>query len=811
MRNGIYLNIFLRNIGRNKLYFTINLIGLIIGITTSLFIFLYVSYEFSYDRFHNNGENIYRIAVNNYQEGKLSSADAMAYSGLAPALKADIPAIKDYVRLKGENGFIGREDKKDTRFKEFKIFYADPHFFDFFSFPLINGDKQTALKEPNTAVITAAAQKKYFGNESALGKTIIFDGKEVFNITGIMADLPENSHLRLEFLFSYSTLYHITGRDSAENSLDWNEFYTYIRLDPDAKAGSVEHKINTIATAIKGERLAKAGRKETLFLQPLRSIHTASDLLHEIKPATSDKTLYFFLLAGVIILLIAWINYVNLTTIKAFERAKEVGIQKVLGAERGELMKRFLLENTITNLAAVIIAIVFLLVLPPLLFNYLNTQLFAEAPLRHTGTWVIIGAIFLCGVFITGIYPATLMSSFMPVSILKGKFKRSPRDIFLREALVAFQFLITMMLIGVTLVIYRQINFMLSMNKGINIERMLAIESPRVFSNDTIPYKLLFEGFKHDLSRNKNITNVSFTTTVSSKENYWKEPVRLSNEEVFKSREIEVAGVDQDFMKTFQIQLKAGRFYADEFPADGGRSIILNEAAVRYLGMDNADDALKKKLVLWDNERDIVGVIKNYYNLSLKRDISPTAYVFRYVPRSYVTVKIDNADNFSDVIKYCRAEWDNFFPGNSFEYFIVQESYDKQYQDEIRFKKIFILSTILASLIACLGLFGLTLYETIQRKREIGIRKSLGATTFDIVKLLSLKVVKILAIVIVIAIPIIHISMSKWLSGYTVHITLSVWIYLLTIVLITLITLFTTVYQSIKAANNTPIQSLRNE
>lgn len=806
MINSLYIKAFFRDITKYKLYFGINFFGLVVGFLSSIFIFLNVFFEYSYDSMHKNADEIHRVSLEKYQNGKSLYKSAMAYPVLGPYLKEKLPEVKSFLRLKGENGIISRVDQ-DVRFKEFEIFYADETFFDFFSFPMLKGNPTTALSEPNTIVITASTAKKYFGSEDPIGQVLVFDGKQSGRVTGVMEDLPENSHLRLNFLFSFKSLNQLYS--NVENDWDLSEFYTYVTLNEGTDIVNFEKKINAFVLENKGEKLRKANRSEQLFTQPLQKINLQSGLLHQIKEPKSNLIIVFSIISGLIILIIAWINYVNITTIRAFERIKEIGVKKVLGAEDWHLRGQFILQNAVINFFALIVAVVLLFLLKPYLFSYLNYELFIVNPLLEPKFWMMAIGILILGILISGVYPAFVVSSFKPLSAIRGKFHKSTKGIIFRKSLVAAQFLVTIVLIGSVLVVSKQINFMLSADKGISIDRIFAVESPRVFDGD-VNFESTYESFKEELLKEGIVENISFTSLIPSKQNYWVEPVRLNKQEVSQNIEMNVAVVDYDFLKTFEIEMLGGRFFSRNFPSHQ-RAVIMNKAAMDIFGLNGVDETLQRELLIWDGRREIVGVMNNYNNLSLKQEVAPTIYLMRYTPRSYAAIKVKNDNEYQQVINKVGTLWADFFPRNPYDHFLVEESYNEQYADENRFLKIFTLSTILAMIVAFLGLYGLSLYETLQKTKEIGIRKSLGASTFQVVYMFIITNLKLVGIVFVISIPIIYFSMKTWLSYYTKRIEPSIWVYIIAGGVLALITLIATMYQSYKAARSNLVESLKYE
>lgn len=801
-----YFKIAFRNIISHKAYSGINIIGLAIGIAACLLILQYVSFEMSFESFQANKDRIYRVQQDRYDNGKLSTQWAAGAYAAGNSFKDAIPEVEDYVKLVQENGLVTTINNQPRKIE--KGFFASASFFKIFSYPLLQGDVRTALVEPNTAVISEATAHNLFGTENAFGKTLLLNGKENFKITGIFKNMPVNTQLQPDILLSYSTFINIVkpnGNDP-ETAWNWDGCITYLLLRKDANPKAVEAKFIPIVEKANGADLKKFNSSVTYKLQPLTDIHLYSNYMQEPEPNGNGKTVYLLLGIAFFIVVIAWVNYINLATARAISRAKEVGVRKAIGSQRRQLIFQFLFESALLNGFALLLALLLMMVAIPS-FNQLSGQQISFTLLSDAGFWLGLAALFTGGVFFSGLYPAFVLSGFKPVEVLKGRMVTSAKGALLRKSLVVFQFTASLFLLIGTLVVYNQIQFMRKQSLGINIDQTLVVSKP-VITDSTYPIQMT--AFKNELLQNSSISKVCALTSVPGQAIEWNAGgIKLVGTDETKSKQYRVIGIDYDFMDMFGLKLIAGRKFSKDFGTDPN-SVIFNRAGIELLGFNKPEEAIGKKIDFWGEQYTIAGVSENFHNQSLREAYEPL--ILRLIPdlQGYFAIKT-NAGQSAQTIEGVKTVWDKFFPGNTFDYFFLNDHFNKQYQADQKFGQVFGFFTVLAILVACLGLFGLASFTTLQRTKEIGIRKVLGASVTGILQLLYREFALLLLIAFVIAIPLAWFMTNNWLQGYAFRINMQWSFFVLPFGLIVLIAWLTVSFQSLKAAFANPVKSLRSE
>ncbi|MDN5200157.1 ABC transporter permease [Fulvivirgaceae bacterium BMA10] len=799
-----YFKTAIRNFQRNIGYTMLNISGLAIGMAACLVILLYVENEFSYDNFHENGAQIHRVEFDAYQNGSLQFKCATAFPAVGPNMKADFPEVEDYCRLfLRYGGGVVRYGERS--FKEENLFQADQSFFDLFSYELIRGDRNTVLKEPNTAVIAEGVVKKYFGEEDPVGKRIKFGNDEDYEITGIIKS-PENSHLKFNFLLSYPTLVNLWG-EQFDNAWGWYDFYTYIKVVPGSSISGLQEKFPEFIN--KYSEREDAHERTKFVLQPLEEIHLHSDLIQEARVNGNAYTVYFLTTIAFFILIIAWVNYINLSTAKAMERAKEVGIRKSVGAFKNQLVKQFIFESLLLNVLAIILASVIMQLSMPFFNNLANKQLTTGA-IENFSFWGLLIIVFIVGAFLSGLYPAFVLSSYKPVEVIKGQLGKVGGGLNLRKFLVIAQFAASGILIIGTIVVYQQLSFMRNQDLGFKINETLVINAPSVIPNDTIYRENLFT-FKKELLKHTHIQNVAASTEIPGNLIYWTNGARKLGKEASQSSILYRVGIDYDYINGYDHEVLAGRAYSEEFTGDtDSTSVILNEAAIEMLDLGSPESAIQEKIVTGGDTLTVVGVIKNYHQEGLKKDYTPIAFILLPNARSYFSIKLNTTD-LGQSIATIQEQYGKFFPENPFNYFFLDTFFDTQYQSEVRFGKIFTVFSGLAIFVASLGLFGLSFFTAGQRTKEIGIRKSLGSSVSNIFMLLSIDFIKLVFWGNVIAWPLAWYIMGEWLSGFAFQINLGLSVFLVATIVTLFIALLTVSYQSIKAAMSNPVEALKYE
>jgi putative ABC transport system permease protein len=802
-----YVTIALRNLLRHKMFSLINILGLAIGMAACLLIMQYVNFELSYDSFHQKGDRIYRIPVANYlANGQREYIDVGAPPAMGPALKQDFPEVAQMVRLHDlSEGAVFTYG--DVQFREEKLYYAEPSFLSIFSFPLIKGDARTALLEPNTIVLTQSTARKYFGNENPVGKLLKLDGRQTMQVTGVLQDVPLNSHLQFGALVSFATfeLQEKGNLYSDGNAWGWYNFFTYILLKPHVDADAFAAKLPAFVEKYFGEDMRAKNYGLELILQPLQDIHLNNTTSYEVEVNGNRQAIYFLSVIGLFVIVIAWVNYVNLSTAKAAERAKEVGLRKVVGSTRPQLIGQFLLESVLMNLLAVTAAIF----LAHLTMPFFHKLVGKDIPFTfwHDKQFLLyVVLMLLAGMLASAFYPAFILSSFKPVRVLKGHSSGSSQEAWLRKSLVVMQFAASVALIIGTLVVYRQLQYMQGQDLGVNVDQTLIVRAPKIRDSTFTEGKF---SFKTQLLRHPGIRSATFSTQVPGEEiGNTAGSIQRKGEEK-KEGNYSLVWIDYDFIPAYGMKMVAGRNFSEEFGTDK-EAVILNETAVRAIGFSSPEQAINQIILLRNQEKTVVGVVKDYHQRSLRNRHEPILFIGDLNRTVYFSLKVNPA-TISETIAAVKADYDARFPGNPFEYFFLDEYFNSQYQADRQFGEAFAFFAGLAIFVACLGLFGLASFTTGQRTKEIGVRKVLGASVPDILFLLSKEFLRLVLVACVLALPFAWFIMHQWLQSYAFRIELSWWLFFLAGLFVLLIALFTVSYQSVKAALANPVKSLRNE
>ena len=817
-----YLLIAIRNLLKYKGFSLLNIIGLAIGMAVFLLIALYVKFEHSYENFLPNAENVYRLKLERYQNGELMIATAENVPGAGPALMEELPEVEGYARMYNlgykNNLIITNEEAQPEpiAFKHRHFLYADSAFLPLMGYEMVSGDPSSALAEPLKAVISEAYAIKYFGKENPIGKTLRMQdddyNDERVQVTGVFKDLPQNTHLKFDVLFSYKTLFGRGEWAPGRYGTTWrrNDMYTFLKLKPGTDPIALETKFPAIVEKYNPD-LAENNRKDVLGLQPLQSIHLHSDLAEEPEPNGDARIVWFMSLIGLLVLIIAWINYVNLSTARAMERAKEVGVRKVSGAGKWQLVTQFLIESGLVNLLSVLLAFGFT-ALALSWFNQLTELNFSFADLFQPWTLSLLGVIWLIGTFLSGLYPAWVLSSFRPVTVLKGQFKNTSGGTLLRKGLVVLQFAASVALIAGTFIIYQQLNYMLSRDIGVDIDQVLVVERPGISPRDRQARNSAIDVFRAELAKNPNIKGVASSVTVPGKQREYKANAYKYGGSESEAVTLRFNSMDYHFMDVFGMRLIAGRSFAPEFTNDPDTSCILTESAVKLLGFKTPEEALGQTLTIpmfrWNPI--VVGVVNDYHQVSLKKSVDPTMFYASPYSGEFYSMKV-NTSNLPNTIEHAHQSWETAFPGNPFDYFFLDDYFAAQYKNEQRFGKLATVFALLAILVGCLGLFGLSGYMVAQRTKEIGIRKVLGASTTGLVALLSKDMLKLVAFAILLAAPLAWWAMDNWLQDFAYRINIHWWIFVLAGIIAILVAFLTVSFQSVKAAMANPVESLRSE
>ncbi len=810
-----YIKTTFRTLGKNRVYSTLNILGLALGLAACLFIVQYVSYEYSYDKFHSNYEDIYRVRYMVYRGGELDIDCAAAVPRVGPFMKETMPEVVEFARAFPMETIF---EFNNTQYREKRVQIADPSFLKIFDYPLIYGDAETALNDPNKIVITESTARKYFGRTDVIGETLEMhswiDGN--FEVTGVTPDVPDNSHLKYNVLISYETLNNTVRSNnglasdaqvSSETSWGWYDFNTYVLLREGTDPEVFDEKFTEVLYEERKESFEKYDFRSDFPLQPITDIHLYSSLLQESEPQEQGDgdTVFFLSMIAAFILIIAWINYINLSTAKSLERAKEVGVRKSMGAYKKQLMYQFLVESFVLNFLALMIALLVVILATPL-FSQL-----ADAPLSRSfflrvDFWVAVVGIFVVGSILSGLYPAFILSSFRPIQVLKGKLTTNKSGIMLRRALVVFQFAASVTLIAGTIIVYQQLRHMNKLDLGFDMTDTLVIQGPH--PNDST-FATRLQSFQDELKSKSIVNEVAKSSNIPGEEIFWTRGMRKQEETQDKNFIVYLAGVDHDYFSTYDIDILAGRNYDPSITTDTA-NILINHAAMESLKIPSPEEAIGVRVNVGGDTRTIIGIVDNYTQLSLKTKVNPLVFPLVERASDFITVKLSSQD-YQDAYQEVKALFDQFFPGAPFDTFFLDEFYNRQYVNERNFSRTFTLFALFAIVVACLGLFGLTSFTAMQRTKEIGIRKVLGADVSQIVLILSKEFLILVIVANVISWPIVYLVMDGWLDNFTSRISIGVIVFLISALLVLLIAIVSVGYKTLMTARTNPVKALRYE
>jgi putative ABC transport system permease protein len=796
-----YFTSLWRHISKNRVFTLINVSGLAIGMLACILISQFVFHELSYDSFLENSDRIFRIQQDRFDKGELSTQWAAGAAGIGPDLKANFSEVKAMTRLSKNGATLANGD---TFFREEDLYFASEDFFEVFSVRLIEGTDSLVLKEPFKIVLSESMAKKYFGSENPIGKSLKANGQQEYEVSGVFEDLPITTHMKIDALASFVSLERLWNDPVL--SWNWDGFMTYIVLEDGVDPAAFEAKLPEFVEKKAGEELRKYNAGLSFHLQPVKDIHLDSDYIMEFKANGNRQSVYFLSVVAILIMLIAWINYINLSTAKSVERAREVGVRKVMGGHRSQLIQQFLSESLFLNFVAVLLATVLAMVLTPWFSGLTGRQLGFQL-FEQPGFWFILLALIIAGALMSGIYPAFVLSSFRPVEVLKGKFKNTDKGIVLRKGMVVAQFIASITLMVGTFTVYLQLRYMRNQDLGVNIEQTLVLQSPSVTDST---YKQKYQVFKQRLSEYSDVVSVTASTSVPGNQPDWNAGgIRRLSQGDDEQNQYRVIMTDGSFDESFGLSMVTGRDFSDDV-ANEASNVLLNESAARLMGFASPEDAINDRIFFWGDTFNIVGVMKDYHQESLKKSFD--ALIFRYndAPNGFYSVKVQTS-RIKDLIADFEEDWKDIFPGNPFEYFFLDEYYDQQYRSDQQFGAIFGIFSGLAIFIATLGLFGLSSLTVIQRTKEIGIRKVLGASLIGLLQMISKDFILLVGIAILLSIPISVWIMNSWLQDFASHISLSWWIFAVPSVMVVVITILTVSVHTVRAAMINPVSSLSQE
>ena len=779
-----YLITAIRNIRKHKVFSFINVTGLVMGMSVCMFMLLWVQDELSFDRFHEHTDNIYRVI------SEIHTADHMSHNArtpnpLGPVLKENFPEIANFIRFQGFDGWLVQCG--DKSFINANLATADPSFFEIFSFPFLQGNPVTALQDRYSIVITEGMAKKYFGNEDPMGKALTIHHD--YTVTGIIENVPENSHLHFDCIFPLENMEYFWD----ENFDDWERvwYYTYVQLSENISRKAVERKISKVI----GKHLPES--RTHIYLQPLQDIHLRSDFEWDLDNYAQGNItyVYIFTLTALCILLIACINFMNLSTARSAKRAKEVGMRKVSGARRQDVIVQFLGESTFLSFTALLFALVLTYSLLPI-FNDLSGKQFSLKCAGNINAFIGLVAMTLLTGMISGSYPALYLSRFKPAEVIKSvSYRSSGKGMISRKILVIFQFTLTIILIIGTSVMYNQLHYIKKKHLGFQKDHIIILKSAH----------MNYEAFKNELMQNPNI--VSMTQSKPPNQQPWGETgYSWEGKNSEENLMLYPLNVDFDYAKSFGIEMIEGRFFSEEYATDETQAVVINETAAKAMNMTSP---LGKRISRGQHQATIIGVMSDFHQSSLHNEIEPLILrISRDGP--YICARI-HPRNVSETIGAIETIYRKYVKNYPFTYEFLDTSIERYYKSEQKIGAIFTYSTVLAIFIACLGLFGLASFLTEQRTKEIGIRKILGASFSGIVFLLSREFIKWVLMANGIAWPIAYLLMKNWLQRFAYRINLEAETFVLSAAIVITIALFTVCFQSLKAALANPVESLRYE
>src|SRR5215203_1503459 len=802
-----YIKIAFRNLAKYKFISFINLFGLTVGLTCCLLILAYILNEISYDKYQPYANRTYRISRSFHNEEGIQSLHLGAIlPPFGPLLKNEFPEIQKITRLlsNGNTAFV----YQDKQFYENQVFFVDENLPDVFKIDLVKGNAKKALEDPFSIMISDKLARKYFGNEDPMNKIVKLDNNLPCKVGGVFKPFPSNTHVHADVLIAFNTLKDsaIYGERNLQTNWGNNSFLTYVVIPKGSDPKKLEGKFPAFLDKyyhFPNEPPGFKGSKFThLYLTALTDIHLRSHLDYEVEENGDIKRIYIFSIIALFILLIACINYMNLSTARSVLRAKEIGIRKTVGAERKEIILQFLSESVLISWFAILLAIGLTALLLPWLNQFSGLDLSMQILIKWQIILPLIIAPFVVGI-LSGLYPALFMSSFEPVKVLKGLFKVSG-NISLRKALVVAQFAISIILLISTVIVFKQLRYMQQKSLGFSKDHVITMFNTAAFGNQ-------FESFRNELLQNPGVKEVARSSRIPSGRLLDAQDVALPAGDTVKplSVDLKFVTVDYNFVPAYGMGIAAGRNFSNAYKTDSN-SFVINEAATKVLGWRSAQEAINKDLVYGGQKGKLIGVVKDFHSESLHQRIPPLLFNVNANRYNRISIKLSGA-NIASSLGFVEKTWKKFLPETPYDYSFLDERFAQLYQSEQRQKSIFTVFAFIAIFIACLGLFGLSAFTISQRVKEIGIRKILGADVSTIVALLSKDFLKLVLVAAVIAFPVAWFAMHKWLEDFAYRIGISWWIFLVAGIVAALIAFITISFQAVKAARANPVKNLRTE
>ncbi|WP_020531518.1 ABC transporter permease [Flexithrix dorotheae] len=794
-----YLKIAIRNLIKNRFFSLLNLAGLGLAMAASLLLFQYISFEMSYDKFHDRSANIYRTNIEFYKNGNKESESSLVSPIVGSLLIENFPEVEAMTRMVvlGPDGILSHQENA-TSIRN--IYLGDSCFFNLFSFELKQGDRATMLSDPFKILISEAEARQLFGETDPIGKTVEINAKNLdggaeFTVSGVFKDLPENTHLKPGVLISYPTLFQFVGHQFDRDWL-WNQTYTYIRLNPKSDHKKLEQDFDKVVNKMKE---AEWGDKSYFWrynLQPIESIHLNKASGHEAEIGGSAYNIYFLSLLCVFILVIAYLNYINLSVVKSFNRSKEIGIRKVSGAFRYQIVTQFLLEAILLNIIAIVLAIGIIYLVRTVFSENFSVDIH-QFNFQNSDRWLLYLGFLILLILGSAYYPAFIISKFNPVKVLKGIGTPKGRSMGLKKMLTVFQFALSILFLIGTFVISSQLNYLQNRSLGFEMDQVLVIKPPKVYS---YKHENDIEAFKQKALQIAGIQSASGSNAIPGEEIFWFDN-NISLKDSDASGAFKMLSVDKDYFQHFNIELLKGR----QFEKPTRDKWIINKSGAKLLGFENPEDIVGEFLA----QGEIIGLVEDFHQESPKSAIQPTLFSCGYV-LNYYSVKIQGG-KINETLSQLEAGYKELFPGSPFEYFFLDEFFNRQYQLEKQFAGLFTIFSMLVIFISCLGLTGLTAYSASLKTKEIGIRKVLGAKVSSILLMLSEEYFKLIVLAFIIALPVANYILTEWLKNFAYKIDITWWLFALPGIIVLTIALISVLGQSMKAALTNPTKSLRNE
>ncbi len=798
-----YLKTALFNLFKTPQVAVINILGLAIGMTACLVILHYVNYEKSYDKFYKNSDKIYRLRYERTSESGENVSFASCCPPAALRIRSQFPEVEKVARIFRYTGTVSHNENS---FIEERMFFAESEFFEIFDFQFIQGNPVSGIKLPNTAFISKSTSQKYFGTQNPIGQTISVDKKAVYQIVGVFEDVLANSHVKFDILLSYPNLLNIYGADIEDSWGDTGAF-TYLMFKKGANIGEFEKKLAQVVDKEFGEVLKEYKLTMSLPLQPLQKIHLTSHFMQEYEINGDESIVNLLFTIAIFIIVIAWLNYINISTARSLTRAKEVGIRKVIGATRKQLVIQFFIEIAIVNALAICLALFFVEISLPVFVQITEIQIISNI-WQQRWFWVTIATLYVSGIFLSGFYPVFAMTSFKPIQVLRGKLGTKATGFNLRKVLVIFQFVMAIVLITCTFAVLKQLEFLKNKKLGFSAKQVLVVRAPRVRDAN---FKSNLSAFRQEILKTAGVDKFCVATEVPGRQILWDaggiQPVGSKD-----SKNYQIVGIDYDFVPMFETTILEGRNFSKEFLSDTA-ALILNETAVKWMGFADNKTAIGKRIDYWGDIYTVVGVMNDFHQQSPKAAFEP--HIYRLLPygrgvRGVFAIKL-NTSNSKKIVNIIQKQYSSFFPTNAWDYFFLDEYYDKQYKSEKLLSKVFGIFSLLALFVTMMGILGLFSFMVIQRTKEICIRIILGAGIFNTIMLFAKEYILLLLISFTISFPICYISINYWLQSFASKMNFDFKLFFVPFLFVFIVAAITISTQIFKAIRQNPVQSLRYE